>query len=116
MLGASCSHSRCGNCSSSSRVRVRADIATSLYFNYPLAKKVVLARANQISRTAPARLVPEPAHNASRPAIKLAADEACGASQFVGDRLGPGTQDVAAGVARSPQIEHRLHSSNPDRH
>src|SRR5436305_899242 len=57
----------------------------------PLPEQIVLPCANQLSRTPPAWLVPEPTHDANRYAVKLAAYQPCSASEFVGDRLGAGT-------------------------
>jgi len=65
----------------------------------PLAEKIVFARTLQLSRAPPAWFVPEPTHDADRYSIKLAADQACRASDFIGHSFRGGMENVAVRVA-----------------
>src|SRR5215831_14961695 len=80
----------------------------------PLAEKIVLAHSLQLSRAPPAWLVTEPTHDANRYAIKLAADQARRASQFIGHSFRGGVENVAVRVTLAAIVEERLHSGYPD--
>jgi hypothetical protein len=77
---------------------------------HPLTKQIILRRAYQIASGAAAGLILEATHNTNRRAIKLAADQAGSASQFIGHSFFAGVKHVAVGVAVTTMVEYRLHA------
>src|SRR6266700_4632515 len=113
MRGATSAQSSRGKFSSSICVQVREGIAVLAFF---ASTEQIVLLPYQVARASPAWLILKSTHDANRCAIKLAADEASSASQFIGDGLGGGAQLISVRVALATIIQQRLHSSHSDCH
>src|ERR1700682_838044 len=84
-----------GKFSSSAFVQVR--MGPSFFLGS--TEQIVLCRPDQLTRTSEPALKCEAAHDANRRTVKLAADQARRASNFVRDRLDRGVKRISMRVA-----------------
>src|SRR5258706_2074063 len=99
-----------GNCSSGTSSE---DCQVTMFL---LSKQILRRGPNQLSRCPSPFAVRKSSNDTSRRAGQLAAYQAGGASQFVGDSVDAGVQLVTVRIAAAAIVNQRLHSSDANRH
>src|SRR5208282_3435813 len=112
MRGAISGHSSEGKFSSSAWARMRI---ISPPRKQILAKQIARCRTNKLTSPSTPRTVMESSNDTRRRASQLAADQACSASQFIGDGFHGYAQRITVGIAVPSIVVQGLHPGNANR-
>src|SRR5258706_7159208 len=81
-----------------------------------LSKQILPRGPDQLSRCSLALAVRNSSNDTSRRAGQLAAYQAGGASEFIGDRVNTGVQLITVRIAATAIVNQGTHSSDANRH